>query len=53
MENPDTICRDCKGTGRVKDPDGAIHVCFSCLDQGRMDQHDKKTKSAEELGIKL
>jgi len=47
------VCEKCKGTGRVMDKKGTIHTCFDCLLNDKMDQHDKKTKSAEELGIKL
>jgi len=47
------VCQKCKGTGRIKEENGSIHTCFDCLSKGKMDQHDKKMKSAEELGIKL
>lgn len=47
------VCKKCKGTGRVRDKDGSIHTCFDCLAKGKMDQHAKELKSAEELGIKL
>lgn len=47
------VCKKCNGTGRIKYPDGTIKVCFDCLEKGLLDQHDKKLKSAEELGIKL
>ena len=46
-------CPKCKGTGRIKEKDGTIHVCFDCLMDGGMDQHDKNLKSAEDLRIKL
>ncbi|MBI2045508.1 hypothetical protein HYT23_05610 [Candidatus Pacearchaeota archaeon] len=49
----DQNCPKCRGTGRVREADGSIHTCFDCLQKGEMDQHDKRTKSAEELGIKL
>jgi hypothetical protein len=51
MEN--IRCEKCNGTGRVREKDGSIHTCFDCLLNGRMDQHDVKLKSAEELRIKL
>jgi DnaJ-class molecular chaperone len=51
MMNDD--CLKCHGTGLVKEKDGTIHTCFDCLAKGRMDQHDKNIKSAEELRIKL
>jgi len=47
------VCPKCNNTGKVKEKDGTIHICFDCLLAGRLDQHDKKLKSAEELGIKL
>ena len=46
-------CQKCRGTGRVKEKDGTIHVCYDCLKDGGMDQHDKDLKSAEDLRIKL
>ena len=46
-------CPKCQGTGRVKEKDGTIHVCYDCLQDGGMDQHDKNLKSAEDLRIKL
>lgn len=46
-------CEKCKGTGRVRHKDGAITTCFDCLLKGNLDQHDKKIKSAEELGMRL
>ena len=49
----ETKCDKCKGTGIIKEKDGSVHTCFDCLLAGRMNQHDKKLKSAEELGIKL
>jgi hypothetical protein len=52
MENSE-ICQKCKGKGVIKDEDGSIHTCFDCLLSGRMDQHDKKMKSGEEMGFKV
>jgi len=46
-------CPKCNNTGKVKERDGTIHICFDCLNAGRLDQHDKNLKSAEELRIKL
>jgi len=47
------VCPKCSNTGKIKERDGTVHICFDCLQSGRLDQHDKKLKSAEELGIKL
>jgi DnaJ-class molecular chaperone len=52
MEN-NRVCPKCNGKGTIKEKDGTIHICFDCLTSGRLDQHDKKLKDAEELGIKL
>lgn len=46
-------CPKCKGTGRIKDPDGTVHICYDCLLSGKLDQHNKSLKDARELGIKL
>lgn len=46
-------CPKCHGKRNVTDKDGTIHICFECLTSGRLDQHDRKMKSAEEMGIKL
>ena len=46
-------CQKCHGTGRVKEKDGTIHICYDCLMSGNMDQHDKKIRDASEFGIKL
>jgi len=46
-------CPRCHGTRRVREKDGTIHICFDCLNSGRLDQHDKKLKDAQDLGIKL
>lgn len=53
MENKKDDCSKCHGERNIKEKDGTIHICFQCLAAGRLDQHDKKIKSAEELGIKL
>jgi len=49
----DIVCEKCHGTGRVKEKDGSIHICYDCLKSGKLDQHDKKIKDAKEFGIKL
>jgi len=48
-----TVCPKCNNAGNIRDKDGTVHICFDCLRSGRLDQHDKKIKSAQELGIKL
>ena len=46
-------CAKCGGAGRIKEADGTIHICFDCLREGRLDQHNKEIKDAKELGIRL
>jgi len=53
MANADTSCQKCKGTGQIKEKDGSIHICFDCLQAGKMDQHEKKLKDASDFGIRL
>jgi hypothetical protein len=39
-------CPKCHGTGRVKEKDGTIHICFDCLNADVFEQHGnpKETK---------
>ena len=37
-------CQKCHGTGIVKDKDGTIHVCWNCLNSGKLDVHSKDLK---------
>jgi hypothetical protein len=53
MSEGRTNCQKCKGTGRIKEKDGTIHICYDCLLSGSMDQHDKNPKTAEDARIKL
>ena len=46
-------CKKCHGTFRVKEPDGSVHVCYDCLQKGKMDQHEKNPKSADDFRMKL
>ena len=46
-------CKRCGGKGIIKEPDGQVHVCYDCLAKGKMDQHDKNPKTAEDYRIKL
>ncbi len=39
-------CPKCNGTGIIKEPNGSVHVCFDCLNSGRLDVHDKNIKSS-------
>ena len=46
-------CEKCHGKGTVTEKDGTIHICYKCLQDGSMDQHDKKIRDASDFGIKL
>jgi hypothetical protein len=46
-------CPKCHGERQVKGKDGTISICFECLLAGRLDQHDKKVKSQDELGVRI
>ena len=35
------VCEKCKDTGIVKEKDGSAHVCYDCLNSGRLDVHSK------------
>jgi len=50
MEYGKPVCEKCKGTKRIKQPDGAIGPCWDCLFSGEMDQHSKNVKDS---GIKI
>jgi hypothetical protein len=43
-------CPKCHGTSIVKEADGSIHVCWDCLQEGRLDVHSKDPK---ESGIQI
>lgn len=34
-------CRKCNGTGIVKEKNGDVHVCWDCLESGKLDVHTK------------
>lgn len=40
------ICLKCKGTGIVKEKDGSVHVCWDCLQNGKLDVHSKNVKDS-------
>jgi len=46
-------CPKCRGERIIKEKNGTVHICYECLLSGKMDQHDKNPKTAEELRIKL
>jgi hypothetical protein len=55
MANSDTSCPKCRGEGYIKEKDGSVHICFDCLNSGKLDQHGDKNKirDAKDFGIKL
>lgn len=42
-------CIKCDGTGRVKEKDGTIHICYDCLNADRFEQHGKPKDSGLRL----
>jgi len=48
MSNP--RCPKCQGRGYVKEPDGRVHTCWDCLNDGSLDNHSKDLKDS---GIKV
>ncbi len=43
-------CPKCKGTGKILNKNGVIHVCWDCLQKGRLDVHSKEVKDS---GVKI
>lgn len=39
-------CPKCKGLGIIKEKDGSVHVCYECLEKGRLDVHSKNLKDS-------
>ena len=48
-ERKKDVCQKCNNTGIVKERNGSVHVCFDCLNSGRLEQHGKPKDS----GIRL
>lgn len=48
MENQ---CKECNGTGRVKEKDGSVHCCYKCLMEGRLNQHDQTARKDVKLRL--
>ena len=44
------ICKKCRDTGKVRESNGTIHVCYDCLLAGRLDVH---SKNLQDPGIKV
>jgi len=53
MAIENTMCPKCKNTFQIKEKDGTIHICYDCLQAGKMDQHEKHVKDAKDFGIKV
>ncbi len=43
-------CPKCNGTGIVKEKHGGVHVCYSCLQSGKLDIH---SKNIPDSGVKV
>jgi len=41
------VCKKCNDTGIVKEEKGGVHVCFDCLNAGRLDVHTKDLKGSK------
>lgn len=39
-------CPKCNDTGIVKEEDNSVHVCWDCLQSGRLDVHSKDLKNS-------
>jgi hypothetical protein len=46
-------CEKCKGEGTIREKDGTIHICYKCLQDGSMDQHEKKIRDAKDFGLRM
>jgi hypothetical protein len=57
MKEPEIVddCPICHGARSIKEKNGTIHICFTCLAEGRLDQHGDKSKikDAHDFGIRL
>lgn len=53
MDEGKPVCPKCLGTGRVKEKNGTIRVCYDCLLKGEMDQHDKNLKVPSGMRFKI
>ena len=41
------ICQKCQDTGIVREKSGQVHVCFDCLQSGKLDVHSKKVPDSK------
>lgn len=41
------LCVKCKGTGIVKEKNGSVHVCWDCLQCGKLDVHSKNVPDSK------
>ncbi|MEM3074655.1 MAG: hypothetical protein QW727_01800 [Candidatus Pacearchaeota archaeon] len=44
-------CPDCKDTGIVKEPNGQVHTCWKCLQNGKLDAHSKSLPKNENIKL--
>ena len=40
-------CPKCHGTGIVKEPNGAVHTCWDCLQEGKLKVHSEKVPDSK------
>ncbi len=53
MTTENALCPKCKNTFQITEKDGTIHICYACLQSGKMDQHDKKIRDAKDFNIRV
>ena len=44
-------CPECKDTGIIKEKNGSIHTCWTCLEKGRLDVHSKNLPNNKEIKL--
>jgi len=49
--HPSDKCSDCNNTGIVKEPNGSVHTCWKCLQEGRLDCHSSNLPDNREIRL--
>lgn len=44
-------CPHCKDTGIVKEPNGSVHTCWKCLQEGKLDVHSKTLPDNDDIKL--
>ena len=49
MENNSNnkFCHECRGERIIKEKDGSVHTCWTCLMEGRLDAHSKNLPDSD------